>query len=114
VTITGPESWTDETWKAGQPSDLCDVAEVRKKFPGFQPPAAGGDGFLMFSITNMSPGVITIEEFAKPLARSAFKSGSYKYDGGIGAVNDGGFGIHGEVQAFIAPASAEVSGSEGK
>jgi hypothetical protein len=109
VTITGPESWTDETWKAGQPSDLCDVAELRKKFPGFQPPPAGGDGFLMFSITNLSPSIVAIEEFARRLDRSEFKSGSYAYDGGIGAVNDGGFGIHGEVQAFIAPASAEVS-----
>ena len=108
VTISGPESWSDETWKAAIPSDLCDVEALHKKFPEFQVPAPGGDGFLLFSVTNMSPGVISMQEFARKLGRADFKSGSYSYDGGIGAVNDGGFGIHGEVQAFIAPASAEV------
>ena len=109
VTISGPESWTEETWKAGQPSDLCDLADLRRKFPGFEPPSAGGEGFLMFSITNLSPSVIAIEEFARKLGKSDFRSGSYAYDGGIGAVNDGGFGIHGEVQAFIAPVSVEAA-----
>ena len=108
VTIAGPEAWTDETWRAAIPSDLCDVDALGKKFPAFQPPAAGGDGFLMFSITNLSPSVIAIDEFAKKLGKADFRAGSYSYDGGIGAVNDGGFGIHGEVQAFIAPASVEV------
>jgi hypothetical protein len=50
-----------------------------------------------------------MQEFARKLGKTDFKSGSYSMDGGIGAVNDGGFGIHGEVEAFVAPASAEVS-----
>ena len=109
ATISGPESWTAEDWKSAIPYDLCDVDALRKKFPDFQPPAPGGDGFLLFSVTNMSPGVISMEEFAKRLGKADFRSGVYSYDGGIGAVNDGGFGIHGEVEAFLAPASAEVA-----
>jgi len=108
VEIAGPESWDDAVWRsAGVPSDLCDVAAVRRKFPDFQPPAPGAEGFLLFAITNLSPSVISIEEFARPLSKKDFSSGSYKYDGGIGAVADGGFGIHGEVQAFLAPNTAE-------
>ena len=108
VEIGGPESWDDAVWRsAGVPSDLCDVAAVRRKFPGFQPPAPGSEGFLLFAITNLSPSVIAIDEFARPLSKKDFSSGSYRYDGGIGAVSDGGFGIHGEVQAFLAPNTAE-------
>jgi hypothetical protein len=109
VTISGPESWDDAAWKSAIPSDLCDVDALHQKFPDFQMPAAGSDGFLLFSVTNMSPGVISMQEFARKLGKTDFKSGSYSMDGGIGAVNDGGFGIHGEVEAFVAPASAEVS-----
>lgn len=109
ATISGPESWGDAAWKAGAPSDLCDVAALRKKFPDFQPPEAGGEGFLMFSITNLSPGVISISEFARPLRKGDFAAGRYTYDGAITAVADGGFGIHGEVQAFVAPASGEAT-----
>jgi hypothetical protein len=108
VEIAGPESWDDAVWRsAGVPSDLCDVAAVRRKFPDFQPPAPGSEGFLLFAITNLSPSVISIEELARPLSKKDFSSGGYKYDGGIGAVADGGFGIHGEVQAFLAPNTAE-------
>jgi hypothetical protein len=109
VTISGPESWDEAAWKSAIPWDLCDVDALRKKFPDFQPPAPGADGFLLFSVTNMSPGVISMQEFARRLGRADFKAGSYSYEGGIGAVNDGGFGIHGEVEAFLAPASAEAS-----
>lgn len=109
VAISGPESWGDDVWRPGVPSDLCDLAELRRKFPGFEPPAPGGNGFLMFSITNLSPAVISTAEFARKLEKSAFAAGSYTYDGAIDAVADGGFGIHGEVQAFLAPASAEAA-----
>jgi len=114
VTISGPENWDDAAWKSAIPYDLCDVDALRKKFPDFAPPAPGGDGFLLFSITNMSPSVISMQEFARPLAKGDFRSGAYSYDGGIGAVNDGGFGIHGEVEAFLAPASVEASPVEKK
>jgi len=107
VTITGPEAWTDDAWRGGVPSDLCDVEALRRKFPDFRPPAPGGEGFLMFSITNLSPSVIAISEFARPLSRSAFAKGVYSYDGEIRSLRDGGFGIHGEVQTFVAPASGE-------
>jgi len=108
VEIAGPESWDEAVWgSAGVPSDLCDVEAVRRKFPDFQPPGPGSGGFLLFVITNLSPSVIAIEEFARPLSKKDFSSGSYKYDGGIRAVSDGGFGIHGEVQAFLAPNTAE-------
>ncbi|HWC65772.1 MAG TPA: hypothetical protein VG777_06800 [Thermoanaerobaculia bacterium] len=112
VTISGPESWDDSAWKSAIPWDLCDVDALRAKFRDFQPPAPGSDGFLLFSVTNMSPRVISMQEFARRLGKADFKSGSYSYDGAIGAVNDGGFGIHGEVEAFVAPASAEVSGGK--
>ncbi|HKB71522.1 MAG TPA: hypothetical protein VKH46_11805 [Thermoanaerobaculia bacterium] len=44
---------------------------------------------------------------ARKLEKIAFSAGSYAYDGVIDAVADGGFGIHGEIQALLAPASAE-------
>jgi len=114
VTISGPESWDEAAWKSAIPYDLCDVEALRKKFPEFAPPAPGGDGFLLFSITNMSPSVISMQEFAHRLGKDDFRSGAYSYDGGIGAINDGSFGIHGEVEAFLAPASAEASPVEKK
>lgn len=107
VTISGPESWVDAAWRAGIPSDLCDVAALAKRFPSFRPPAAGSEGFLVFWITNLSPSVISIDEFARPLSKSHFAKGAFTYDGSVYATADGGFGIHGEVQAFIAPASGE-------
>ena len=107
VAISGPESWDPGVWRAGVPSDLCDVAAMTKKFPGFHAPDPEAEGFLLFSITNLSPSVIAIDEFARPLSKKDFSAGSYKYDAGIGAVSDGGFGIHGEVQAFLAPNTAE-------
>ena len=113
VTISGPESWDAGAWRAGVPSDLCDMPELTKKFPEFRPPPAGGEGFLLFSITNLSPSVIAIEEFARSLSKKDFSSGAYTYEGGIGAVADGGFGIHGEVQAFLAPNTAESRPLEG-
>jgi len=113
VTISGPESWDATAWRAGVPSDLCDVPAITKKFPEFRPPPPGGEGFLLFSITNLSPSVIAIEEFARSLSKKDFSSGAYTYDGGVGAVTDGGFGIHGEVQAFLAPNTAESRPVEG-
>lgn len=106
ATITGPESWSDAAWKPGSPADLCDIPGLTKKFPGFHPPAPDGEGFILFSITNLSAGVVSIEEFARPLAKSQFAKGPYSYDGNVLATGDGGFGIHGEVQAFVAAASA--------
>ncbi len=114
ATISGPESWDDAAWKSAIPSDLCDVDALRKKFPDFAPPAPDGDGFLLFAVTNMSPSVISMQEFVHRLGKADFRSGAYSYDGGIGAIDDGGFGIHGEVEAFLAPASAEASPSEEK
>jgi hypothetical protein len=107
VAISGPESWDAGVWRPGIPSDLCDVTALARKFPEFRPPAPGADGFLLFSITNLSPSVIAIDEFARSLSKKDFSGASYRYDAGIVAVSDGGFGIHGEVQAFLAPNTAE-------
>lgn len=112
VAISGPESWDAGVWRPGIPSDLCDVAKLGKKFPEFRPPAPGSEGFLLFSITNLSPSVIAIGEFARSLSKKDFPAGAYKYDAGVAAVSDGGFGIHGEVQAFLAPNTAESEPAE--
>ena len=86
---------------------MCDIPALTKKFPDFHPPEPGSEGFLLFSITNLSPSVVTIDEFARKLSKSHFGSGPFTYDGTVLATADGRFGIHGEVQAFIAPAGGE-------
>ncbi|MGO9777873.1 MAG: hypothetical protein ACLPM3_14925 [Terracidiphilus sp.] len=61
-------------------------------------------GYITLTVTNASPSVISMQDQFKMLDASYFApSGSFKLDGGVGAIMDGGFSIIGVARAYLQP-----------
>jgi hypothetical protein len=67
-------------------------------------PDSSRKGTITLTITNQTPGVITMKNVYVELdAQSFAPSGSFQFDGGVGAIMDGSFGISGVARAFLQP-----------
>jgi hypothetical protein len=81
------------------PSDLVSPSELQGGSPD-----AIRTGTITLTITNESPGVISMKNvFATLNAQSFAPSGSFQFDGGVGAILDGGFSILGVSRAYLQP-----------
>jgi len=81
------------------PSDLISPSELQGGSPD-----AIRTGTITLTITNESPGVISMKNvFATLNAQSFAPSGSFQFDGGVGAILDGGFSILGVSRAYLQP-----------
>ncbi|MEJ2245510.1 MAG: hypothetical protein P8Y80_05410, partial [Acidobacteriota bacterium] len=106
--VFGPELMPAEAWRAGDVSDVVDMANVAKKFPDFKVPKPGGPGVIFFRLDNISRNTVSMkpsknESFVVKLDRGSFSSGPYTYEGKIQSKKAGGFQIDGLVIAFFEP-----------
>lgn len=86
---------------SSSPSDLVDPSELSA-----HQNAAGSSrqGYITLTVTNQSPAVISMHDEFRLLDASYFApSGSFKLDGGIGAMKDGGFSVLGVARAYLQP-----------
>jgi hypothetical protein len=80
-------------------SDLMSPSELQGGVPD-----SSRKGTITLTITNQTPGVITMKNvYAELDAQSFVPHGSFQFDGGVGAIMDGGFGIVGIARAFLQP-----------
>jgi hypothetical protein len=102
VTLDGLNGLPAGAWGgSSDPSDLVGSSEISAAQK-----AAGTSrkGYITLTITNKSRDVITMQDVISTLDASFFApSGSFKVNGGIGAIKDGTFSIIGVARAFLEP-----------
>jgi len=85
-------------------SDLISSSEWNAPLPGGQSAASSPTGSITLSVTNQSPGTISmLNTYATLDAKLFAPSGSYQQDGGVGAIMDGTFSILGVARAYLTP-----------
>ena len=103
VVITGAETIPPEAWSgSGQIPELVDVDLIRKLDPKFQPPGPASPGFLLLTIENASPGVVTMghgEHVVLTFTRSS--GGKLRYDGVLTSKQQGGFNVNAVLIPFL-------------
>ncbi|HEY6066648.1 MAG TPA: hypothetical protein VIY96_10845, partial [Thermoanaerobaculia bacterium] len=113
--IAGLEALPESAWRGGAPLDAGALARARARVPDLRIPTADQPGTLLLVIENRSPDVISIDgerggAIARTYARGDQVGGRYRFDGTIHSKRSGGFNVHGEVFAFLAPVrSSEVT-----
>ena len=81
-------------------SDLIGPSDLQ----GGAPPNSSRKGTITLTITNQTPSVITMKNVYTELnAQSFVPAGTFQFDGGVGAIMDGSFGIVGIARAFLQP-----------
>jgi hypothetical protein len=86
------------------PGDLVSPAEWNAQLPNAQSPASSLTGSITLTVTNQSPGTISmVNTFSMLDAKLFAPSGTYQIDGGVGAITDGTFSIQGVARAFLQP-----------
>jgi|CZKF01.1.fsa_nt_gi exonuclease VII small subunit len=86
---------------SSDPTDLIGSSELSAAQKAAGP---SRKGYITLTVTNESPGVISMQNQFKTLDASFFApSGSFKLDGGVGAIRDGGFSISGVARAYLQP-----------
>lgn len=106
--VSGPQSLPQSAWRPGLPSDLVDIASIRRFMPKFQPPSSSDAGNIFLAIDNGSRDTVSIspannEMVVSTLGRSAFGSGPYEYHGVVKSKRSGRFTINSLVVALFAP-----------
>jgi len=98
--LTGLNGLPNSAWGSSFfPSDLVSPSELQGGSED-----ASRSGTITLSITNGSPGVISMQNVFTVLnAQSFAPSGTYQVDGGVGAILDGGFNIYGVARAYLQP-----------
>jgi hypothetical protein len=92
--------WNSSSSSSFFPSDLVSSAELQNS----PMPGASRKGTITLSITNGSPGVITMKNVFETFDASRFEpQGSIQVDGGVGAIQDGSFSIIGVAHAYLQP-----------
>jgi hypothetical protein len=105
LTLSGANGLPGSAWSSSfNPTDLVSPSEYQGS--ASSAPAAGSTrtGYVSLSITNQSPGVISMQNVYRELdAQSFAPSGSFHFDGSVGAITNGGFSILGVARAFLQP-----------
>jgi hypothetical protein len=105
LTLSGVNGLPSSAWSSSfDPTDLVSPSEYQGS--ASSAPASGStrSGYVSLSITNESPGVISMQNVYKELdAQSFAPAGSFHFDGGVGAIANGGFSILGVARAFLQP-----------
>jgi hypothetical protein len=105
VTLSGVNGLPGSAWSSSfDPTDLVSPSEYQGS--ASSAPAAGSTraGYVSLSITNQSPGVISMQNIYRDLdAQSFAPSGSFHFDGSVGAIANGGFSILGVARAYLQP-----------
>jgi hypothetical protein len=98
--LTGLNGLPGSAWNSPFfPSDLVSPSDLQGSSPG-----SSRTGTITLTITNESPGVISMKNVYTVLDAQAFApSGTFQVDGGVGAILDGGFSILGVARAFLQP-----------
>jgi hypothetical protein len=105
VTLSGLNGLPSSAWSSSFfPSDLVSPSDYQGSAPGTAMPGTSRTGTITLTITNESPGVISMQNVFKVLdAQSFAPSGSFHFDGGVGAIANGGFSILGVATPFLLP-----------
>jgi hypothetical protein len=102
VVLSGLNGLPGGAWGgASDPTDLVGSSDLNaaKKAVGTM-----RTGYITLSITNGSPGVISMQNQFKTLNAASFvPSGSSQTDGGVTALIKGSFSINGEAHAYLDP-----------
>jgi hypothetical protein len=105
LTLSGVNGLPGSAWSSSfDPTDLISPSEYHGS--AASAPAAGSTraGYVSLSITNQSAGVISMQNVYRELdAQSFAPSGSFHFDGSVGAIANGGFSILGVARAFLQP-----------
>jgi hypothetical protein len=98
--LTGLNGLPGSAWSSSFfPSDLVSPSDLQGSAP-----SSSQAGTITLTITNESPGVISMKNVYTVLDAQAFApSGTFQVDGGVGAILDGGFSILGVARAFLQP-----------
>ena len=105
VKLDGLNGLPASAWKSSFFSgDLIGQAEYLGGQPNAQLPGPSRAGTITLSVTNQSPGTISMMNSFHTLDAHFFApSGSYQLDGGVGAIMDGTFSILGVARAYLQP-----------
>ena len=105
VKLDGLNGLPASAWKSSFFSgDLISPSEYVGNQPNAQMPGSSLAGTITLSVTNQSPGTISMLNSFHTLDAKLFApSGSYQLDGGVGAIMDGGFSILGVARAYLQP-----------
>jgi hypothetical protein len=105
LTLSGLNGLPGSAWSSSFfPSDLVSPSDYQGSAPGTAMPGTSRTGTVTLTITNESPGVISMQNVYKVLdAQSFAPSGSFHFDGGVGAIANGGFSILGVATPFLQP-----------
>ncbi len=98
--LSGMNGLPGSAWNSSYySSDLMSPSELQGGVPD-----SSRKGTITLTITNQTPGVITMKNVYTELdAQSFVPNGSFQFDGGVGAIMDGSFGISGIARAFLQP-----------
>jgi hypothetical protein len=98
--LTGLNGLPSSAWSSPFfPSDLVSPSDLQGSSP-----SSSRTGTITLTITDESPGVISMKNAYTVLDAQAFApSGTFQVDGGVGAILDGGFSILGVARAFLQP-----------
>jgi hypothetical protein len=112
ATISGPERLNAASWRAGDPSAMVPLDEVRRLAPSFRMPSAGEPGVIFFAIENVSRDTVTIspsqdEKSVQLLDAKSFAGGPFTYSGVAQSKRTGQFSINGLVVAFLEEIAGE-------
>lgn len=102
VTLDGVNGLPGGAWSgSSNPSDLVGSPEMSA---AQQAAGTFRTGYITLTVTNESRGVISMQDQLKTLNAASFvPSGSFKLDGGVGAIKDGSFSILGVARAYLQP-----------
>jgi hypothetical protein len=106
ATVSGPDKVPAKSWKAGDPTDMTYLDEVKRLSPGFKVPKPGEPGVVFFAVENASRQTISIspaknEAMVYVLDQSAFAGGPFTHNGVAKSKQTGNFNINGLVVAFL-------------
>jgi hypothetical protein len=98
--LSGLNGMPSSAWNSSfYSSDLIAPSDLQGS-----PPDSSRKGTITLTITNQTPGVITMKNvYAELDAQSFAPSGTFQFDGGVGAITDGSFGIVGIARPFLQP-----------
>jgi hypothetical protein len=106
ATVSGPDLIAANDWKAGDPTDMTYLDELKRLSPGFKVPKPGDRGVVFVGIENASRQTISIspaknEAAVYTLGQSDFAKGPFTHNGVAKSKQSGSFNINGLVVAFL-------------